>query len=77
MREPIEGDCSICDSFEKVRHFEIFTSGSEGTLLCHACEMFVVRQLEDRRRNFVISGIAEKVKVRWDYVGIRRIMWNE
>jgi hypothetical protein len=41
--------CTICDSEEQVRPINLYTIGSEGTYLCHKCEMLVVEYIRDLR----------------------------
>lgn len=45
---PITGEpmhvtmCDMCLKVKETTHFNLYTSGSEGTNLCHKCEMAVV-----------------------------------
>lgn len=61
MRDPVKGICSVCETNTMVRHFEIFTSGSEGTWLCHDCEMDVCDYIRSIRRN--VSRIKQQLWV--------------
>lgn len=49
MRDPIQDTCDMCLRDEKVRHVNLYTKGSEGTLLCHHCEMRLVDLIRSER----------------------------
>jgi hypothetical protein len=36
--------CSMCLKIKRTIHFNLYISGSEGTELCHDCEMLVIRE---------------------------------
>lgn len=42
--------CDICLETKETRHFDLYISGSEGTRLCHGCEMRVVRFIREAAR---------------------------
>lgn len=42
-----ESLCDICLEMKKTRHLDLYISGSEGTRLCHDCEMLLVRFIRD------------------------------
>ncbi len=54
--------CDICDNIEDTRYFDLFTIGSEGTRLCHDCEMLVVEFIRDRQRAALRQRIAKRKK---------------
>lgn len=42
--------CDMCLETKETRYFDLYISGSEGTRLCHICEMLLVRFIRDRAR---------------------------
>jgi hypothetical protein len=40
--------CDMCLETKETRHFNLYTSGSEGTRLCHDCEMLVVEFIQEQ-----------------------------
>jgi len=49
--------CTICDKERETRYIDLFVTGSEGTRLCHDCEMLVVefvRKENERLRKFAV-----------------------
>lgn len=45
-----EGTCLVCHEQTSVRTKNLYTIGSEGTDMCHKCEMKVVRFVQDLMR---------------------------
>ena len=45
--ERYEGRCHSCHKQTEVRQIDLYTIGSEGTTLCHSCEMEVVNFVRD------------------------------
>ena len=43
-------NCSMCDEVHDTRYIDLFVTGSEGTRLCHDCEMMVVEFIRDKQR---------------------------
>jgi len=42
----VAGRCFVCSSSENLKDFgSLYTNGSEGTVLCHTCEMDVVSHI--------------------------------
>jgi len=44
----METVCSICLERKETKYFDLYISGSEGTRLCHDCEMLIVRFIRDQ-----------------------------
>ena len=42
-----ESLCDMCLETKKTRYLDLYISGSEGTRLCHGCEMLLVRFIRD------------------------------
>ena len=42
MPKILDTYCDICGEVGETRYIPLFTIGSEGTRLCHGCEMLVV-----------------------------------
>ena len=51
--------CDICDEVSETRYFDLFTIGSEGTRLCHDCEMLVVEFVREQQRLTLKRRIAK------------------
>lgn len=45
-----ESLCDMCLEMKKTRYLDLYISGSEGTRLCHDCEMLLVRFIRDNAR---------------------------
>lgn len=45
-----ESLCDMCLEMKKTRYLDLYISGSEGTRLCHGCEMLLVRFIRDSAR---------------------------
>ena len=59
MREPFLGNCFMCHGGPKmVRYVNLYTHGSEGTDLCHECEMKVVEFIRTAAR----TAVEEKIQ---------------
>jgi hypothetical protein len=58
MKEPIDGYCRMCLRPDKVRNINLYTNGSEGTDLCHSCEMKVVEFIRFNGREAVVQKIT-------------------
>ena len=43
-------NCDICGEVHETRYIDLFVTGSEGTRLCHDCEMLVVGFIRDKQR---------------------------
>ena len=43
-------NCTMCDETHDTRYIDLFVTGSEGTRLCHDCEMLVVEFIRDKQR---------------------------
>ena len=56
--------CDICGEVGETRYFDLFTIGSEGTRLCHDCEMLVVRFIQDKRHAAMARRIRERLKAK-------------
>lgn len=39
--------CDMCLETKETRYIDLYISGSEGTRLCHRCEMLLVRFIQD------------------------------
>ncbi len=50
-----EGCCTVCNEEKQVRWKNLFTIGSEGTWMCHPCEMKVVRFVRDLMREAALA----------------------
>lgn len=61
MKESIDGFCYVCRKSGKVRNINLYTVGSEGTDLCHDCEMNVVEFLRAKARSAVRTKIEFNV----------------
>ena len=53
------GNCTICNRLKDVRYIDLYVIGSEGTRLCHECEMLVVEFIRDKKR-FIAGGILRE-----------------
>ena len=42
--------CDICGEVRETRYIDLFVLGSEGTRLCHKCEMLVVEFIREKQR---------------------------
>lgn len=42
--------CDMCLEMKQTRYLDLYISGSEGTRLCHDCEMLVVHFVRDNAR---------------------------
>lgn len=51
--------CDICNEVGETRYFDLFTIGSEGTRLCHTCEMLVVEFIRKKKREALTERIAK------------------
>lgn len=56
----METNCTICDKVKETRYLDLFVTGSEGTRLCHECEMLVVEFIRSEQR--AKSGLVIKRK---------------
>jgi len=66
MNKSYKGRCSMCLIETEVRNIDLYTNGSEGTDLCHNCEMVVV--------NFINSFSSRIMDARRDvYRRIKKI----
>lgn len=59
MNEPFKGYCNMCLQGSEVRNVNLYTRGSEGTNLCHSCEMAIVEFIRSRGREAVFQKIAK------------------
>jgi hypothetical protein len=50
--EYYDGRCSICGEDTRVRHKNIWLTGSEGTDMCWPCEKAMLDFLNERKRHF-------------------------
>jgi CRISPR-associated protein Cas8b1/Cst1 subtype I-B len=66
MKEPIDGYCRMCLRPDKVRNINLYTNGSEGTNLCHSCEMKVGEFIRFNGREAVVKKIAKFRKEKSD-----------
>ena len=62
MGKILETYCDICNKVADTRYFDLFTIGSEGTRLCHDCEMLVVKFIQDKRHIVMKRRIHDKLK---------------
>ena len=58
--------CDICNEVGETRYFDLFTIGSEGTRLCHDCEMLVVKFIQDNRNSAMQKRMREHLKAKGD-----------
>ena len=67
MRERREGRCNMCCQQDiMIRNINLYTNGSEGTELCHPCEMIVVnfiRSFAGRCLDIKREEIIKRLKV--------------
>lgn len=61
-----EGQCYGCGEVADVRWKNIYTRGSEGTLLCIDCEMIVVNLLQS------MAAVVSKRKLRQAWLNKKR-----
>ena len=54
--------CDICDDVAETRYIDLFVTGSEGTRLCHDCEMLVVEFIREEQRAALRQRIAKRKK---------------
>ncbi len=54
--------CTICDELKTTRYIDLYVIGSEGTRLCHACEMLVVEFIRDKKRSFMGGTLRERLQ---------------
>lgn len=59
MNEPFIGYCNMCLQGRMVHNVNLYTNGSEGTNLCHSCEMKVVEFIRANGREAVVQKIAK------------------
>ncbi len=57
--ESMFGKCSVCGETGEVRYIDIFITGSEGTHICHNCEMAIVGFINSLRSTVSRSKLAE------------------
>ena len=55
----LETYCDICNKIADTRYLDLFTIGSEGTRLCHDCEMLVVEFIRTEKYKVTKRIIAE------------------
>jgi len=53
--------CDMCLEKKETTHFALYVSGSEGTHLCHDCEMWVVRFIREQARAVVRRRRADHI----------------
>ena len=56
------GNCTICDRLKNVRYIDLYVIGSEGTRLCHECEMLVVEFIREKKRSNAGSTLREHLQ---------------
>ena len=61
MPKILDTYCDICAEVAETRYFDLFVIGSEGTRLCHDCEMLVVEFIRDKQR-LTLEQRIRKVK---------------
>lgn len=54
--------CTVCLEEAECRHFDLYTIGSEGTWLCHRCEMAVVEFIRQMMRDLFLEKRNEYLK---------------
>ena len=54
----METYCDICDEKSETRYIDLFVTGSEGTRLCHDCEMLVVEFIRKEKR----KALGQKIR---------------
>ena len=64
MPKILDTYCDICNEVGETRYFDLFTIGSEGTRLCHDCEMLVVEFISDKRRSAMQNRMREHMKAK-------------
>ncbi len=57
--EVLDTYCDVCNEVAETRYFDLFVIGSEGTRLCHACEMLVVEFIREERRKAQRERLAK------------------
>ena len=64
MGKILDTYCDICNEVGATRYFDLFTIGSEGTRLCHDCEMLVVEFIRYKRHAAMQNRISEHLKAK-------------
>ena len=59
MGKVLDTYCDICGEVGGTRYFDLFTFGSEGTRLCHDCEMLVVGFIREKQRERMNKAIRK------------------
>lgn len=62
MGKILDTYCDICGEVGETRYIDLFTIGSEGTRLCHSCEMLVVDFIRKEQRNILDEKIRKARK---------------
>jgi len=52
-------NCTICDKTRETRYIDLFVEGSEGSRLCHDCEMLVVEFVREEKRTTLQQAIKK------------------
>ena len=64
MKRTLETHCDICGKVAKTRYIDLFVMGSEGTRLCHDCEMLVVEFIRDKKHSVMDTRIRDRLKAK-------------
>jgi hypothetical protein len=56
--------CDMCLETKDAKHFDLYISGSEGTKLCHGCQMLVVKFIQEQARAALRRREAEHIVAR-------------
>lgn len=64
MGEILDTYCDICNKVKETRFIPLYVIGSEGTRLCHECEMIVVEFIRTKRREYQQEVIRARLAER-------------
>ena len=75
----MEDRCTCCGEIAETKHLPLYVIGSEGTELCHQCEMLIVRLIRNIRRKSLKKrenkmSINEKV---YSFIQLREELLND
>ena len=54
--------CTICNELKTTRYIDLYVIGSEGTNLCHRCEMLVVEFIRDKKRSIAGGTLRDHLQ---------------
>ena len=56
--------CTICEELKTTRYIALYVAGSEGTNLCHKCEMLVVGFIRDEKLETLENTIRDHLRAK-------------